>query len=219
MSLYQAYLFDLDGTLVDSAPDLHATLNVILKEEGCAPVTLEAVRAFIGEGARRLLERSLEAQGERTDPARLDRLLKRYLAYYGSHIADHSQVYPGVRETLATLQAAGAGLAVVTNKFEHLARQVLEALELSAFFPVVLGGDSLPERKPSAAPLLEACVRLAAAPEATLMVGDSRTDIAAARAAKISVLCVPYGYNHGEPIEAAGADGIIPDLSALLERS
>ena len=219
MSLYQAYLFDLDGTLVDSAPDLHATLNVILEEEGLAPVTLDAVRAFIGEGARRLLKRSLEAQGERTDPARLDRLLKRYLAYYGSHIADHSQVYPGVRETLVTLQAAGAGLAVVTNKFEHLARQVLEALELSAFFPVVLGGDSLPERKPSAAPLLEACVRLAAAPEATLMVGDSRTDIAAARAAKISVLCVPYGYNHGEPIEAAGADGIIPDLSALLERS
>ena len=219
MSLYQAYLFDLDGTLVDSAPDLHATLNVILEEEGLAPVTLDAVRAFIGEGARRLLERSLAAQGERTDPARLDRLLKRYLAYYGSHIADHSQVYPGVRETLVTLQAAGAGLAVVTNKFEHLARQVLEALELSAFFPVVLGGDSLPERKPSAAPLLEACVRLAAAPEATLMVGDSRTDIAAARAAKISVLCVPYGYNHGEPIEAAGADGIIPDLSALLERS
>jgi len=219
MSLYQAYLFDLDGTLVDSAPDLHATLNVILEEEGLAPVTLDAVRAFIGEGARRLLERSLAAQGERTDPARLDRVLKRYLAYYGSHIADHSQVYPGVRETLATLQAAGAGLAVVTNKFEHLARQVLEALELSAFFPVVLGGDSLPERKPSAAPLLEACFRLAAAPEATLMVGDSRTDIAAARAAKISVLCVPYGYNHGEPIEAAGADGIIPDLSALLERS
>ncbi len=219
MSLYQAYLFDLDGTLVDSAPDLHATLNVILEEEGLAPVTLDAVRAFIGEGARRLLERSLEAQGEPAEPARLDRLLKRYLAYYGSHIADHSQVYPGVRETLVTLQAAGAGLAVVTNKFEHLARQVLEALELSAFFPVVLGGDSLPERKPSAAPLLEACVRLAAAPEATLMVGDSRTDIAAARAAKISVLCVPYGYNHGEPIEAAGADGIIPDLSALLERS
>jgi phosphoglycolate phosphatase len=108
---------------------------------------------------------------------------------------------------------------VVTNKFEHLARQVLDALELSAFFPVVLGGDSLPERKPSAAPLLEACARLAVAPGATLMVGDSRTDIAAARAAKISVLCVPYGYNHGEPIEAAGADGIIPDLSALLERS
>jgi len=219
MSLYQAYLFDLDGPRVDSAPDLHATLNVILQEEGCDPVTLNAVRAFIGEGARRLLERSLEAQGERPDPARLDRLLDRYLAYYGSHIADHSQVYPGVRHTLATLQAAGAGLAVVTNKFEHLAHQVLDALELSAFFPVVLGGDSLPERKPSAAPLLEACARLAAAPEATLMVGDSRTDIAAARAAKISVLCVPYGYNHGELIEAAGADGIIPDLSALLERS
>ena len=188
MSLYQAYLFDLDGTLVDSAPDLHATLNVILQEEGCAPVTLEAVRAFIGEGARRLLERSLEAQGEPATPARLDRLLERYLTYYGSHIADHSEVYPGVRETLTALQTAGAGLAVVTNKFEHLARQVLDALQLSAFFPVVLGGDS-------------------------------RTDIAAARAAKISVLCVPYGYNHGEPIEAAGADGIIPDLSALLERS
>ena len=219
MSLYEAYLFDLDGTLVDSAPDLHATLNVILREEGCAPVTLEAVRAFIGEGARRLLERSLEAQGEPAEPARLDRLLKRYLAYYGSHISDHSAVYPGVRETLLSLQAAGAGLAVVTNKFEHLAREVLGALELSAFFPVVLGGDSLPERKPSALPQLEACARLAVAPDAALMVGDSRTDIAAARAANISVLCVPYGYNHGEPIEAAGADGIIPNLSALLERS
>ena len=219
MSLYEAYLFDLDGTLVDSAPDLHASLNVILREEGCAPVTLEAVRAFIGEGARRLLERSLEAQGEPAEPARLDRLLKRYLAYYGSHISDYSAVYPGVRETLLSLQAAGAGLAVVTNKFEHLAREVLGALELSAFFPVVLGSDSLPERKPSALPLLEACARLAVAPDAALMVGDSRTDIAAARAANISVLCVPYGYNHGEPIEAAGADGIIPNLSALLERS
>lgn len=219
MSFYRAYLFDLDGTLVDSAPDLHATLNTILEEEGCAPVTLDAVRAFIGEGARRLLERSLNAQGESSEPARLDRLLERYLTYYERHIADHSEVYPEVRETLIALQAAGAGLAVVTNKFEHLAQQVLDALELSPFFPVVLGGDSLPERKPSAAPLLEACSRLGVAAEAALMVGDSRTDIAAARAAKISVLCVPYGYNHGEPIEAAGADGIIPNLSALLERS
>ena len=107
MSLYEAYLFDLDGTLVDSAPDLHATLNVILREEGCAPVTLEAVRAFIGEGARRLLQRSLEAQGEPAEPARLDRLLKRYLAYYGSHISDHSAVYPGVRKRSCRFRPRG----------------------------------------------------------------------------------------------------------------
>lgn len=226
MKRYEAYLFDLDGTLVDSAPDLHQTLNRILEAESLNAVTLEEVRNFIGEGARRLLERSLTAQGaevtaqgaEVTD-ARLDRLLEAYLAHYGRHFADHSRLFPKVRDSLGALQKRGAKLAVVTNKFERLACAVVAAFELQHHFPVILGGDTLPERKPSALPVLEACARLGVALDAAVMIGDSVTDVGAARAAKIDVFCVPYGYNHGQDIRLAGADGVITDLSALVAES
>jgi phosphoglycolate phosphatase len=219
MKRYEAYLFDLDGTLVDSAPDLHQTLNRILEAESLNAVTLEEVRNFIGEGARRLLERSLTAQGAEVTDARLDRLLEAYLAHYGRHFADHSRLFPKVRDSLGALQKRGAKLAVVTNKFERLARAVVAAFELQHHFPVILGGDTLPERKPSALPLLEACARLGVALDAAVMIGDSVTDVGAARAAKIDVFCVPYGYNHGQDIRLAGADGVITDLSALVAES
>lgn len=219
MKRYEAYLFDLDGTLVDSAPDLHQTLNRILEVESLNAVTLEEVRNFIGEGARRLLERSLTAQGAEVTDARLDRLLEAYLAHYGRHFADHSRLFPKVRDSLGALQKRGAKLAVVTNKFERLARAVVAAFELQHHFPVILGGDTLPERKPSALPVLEACARLGVALDAAVMIGDSVTDVGAARAAKIDVFCVPYGYNHGQDIRLAGADGVITDLSALVAES
>lgn len=219
MKRYEAYLFDLDGTLVDSAPDLHQTLNRILEAESLNAVTLEEVRNFIGEGARRLLERSLTAQGAEVTDARLDRLLEAYLAHYGRHFADHSRLFPKVRDSLRALQKRGAKLAVVTNKFERLARAVVAAFELQHHFPVILGGDTLPERKPSALPVLEACARLGVALDAAVMIGDSVTDVGAARAAKIDVFCVPYGYNHGQDIRLAGADGVITDLSALVAES
>ncbi|MEY3042207.1 MAG: hypothetical protein RLZZ174_1289 [Pseudomonadota bacterium] len=219
MKRYEAYLFDLDGTLVDSAPDLHQTLNRILEAESLNAVTLEEVRNFIGEGARRLLERSLTAQGAEVTDARLDRLLEAYLAHYGRHFADHSRLFPKVRDSLGALQKRGAKLAVVTNKFERLARAVVAAFELQHHFPVILGGDTLPERKPSALPVLEACARLGVARDAAVMIGDSVTDVGAARAAKIDVFCVPYGYNHGQDIRLAGADGVITDLSALVAES
>lgn len=219
MKRYEAYLFDLDGTLVDSAPDLHQTLNRILEAESLNAVTLEEVRNFIGEGARRLLERSLIAQGAEVTDARLDRLLEAYLAHYGRHFADHSRLFPKVRDSLGALQKRGAKLAVVTNKFERLARAVVAAFELQHHFPVILGGDTLPERKPSALPVLEACARLGVALDAAVMIGDSVTDVGAARAAKIDVFCVPYGYNHGQDIRLAGADGVITDLSALVAES
>jgi phosphoglycolate phosphatase len=219
MKRYEAYLFDLDGTLVDSAPDLHQTLNRILEAESLNAVTLEEVRNFIGEGARRLLERSLTAQGAEVTDARLDRLLEAYLAHYGRHFADHSRLFPKVRDSLGALQKRGAKLAVVTNKFERLARAVVAAFELQHHFPVILGGDTLPERKPSALPVLEACARLGVALDAAVMIGDSVTDVGAARAAKIDVFCVPYGYNHGQDIRLAGADGVITDLSALVAES
>lgn len=219
MKRYEAYLFDLDGTLVDSAPDLHQTLNRILEAESLNAVTLEEVRNFIGEGARRLLERSLTAQGAEVTDARLDRLLEAYLAHYGRHFADHSRLFPKVRDSLGALQKRGAKLAVVTNKFERLARAVVAAFELQHHFPVILGGDTLPERKPSALPVLEACARLGVALDAAVMIGDSVTDVGAARAAKIDVFCVPYGYNHGQDIRLAGANGVITDLSALVAES
>ncbi len=219
MKRYEAYLFYLDGTLVDSAPDLHQTLTRILEAESLNAVTLEEVRNFIGEGARRLLERSLTAQGAEVTDARLDRLLEAYLAHYGRHFADHSRLFPKVRDSLGALQKRGAKLAVVTNKFERLARAVVAAFELQHHFPVILGGDTLPERKPSALPVLEACARLGVALDAAVMIGDSVTDVGAARAAKIDVFCVPYGYNHGQDIRLAGADGVITDLSALVAES
>jgi len=210
---HAGYLFDLDGTLIDTAPDIVAALNHALEHHGMAPVPDGQVRQWVGQGARRLTERALADQ--RRDPAEVDTVLADFIAYYEAHIADRSRPYPGVVSTLERLARRGAGLGVVTNKLQHLSERVLEALELSRYFAVLVGGDRAARPKPDAAPVLLACDTLALAPAQVLFVGDSTTDVGAARNAGCPVVCVPYGYSQGVAAEDLGADALIDSFDDL----
>lgn len=212
----RAWLFDLDGTLVDTAPDLHAALQDTLAAFGHPGTELELVRAFVGQGARRTIERALDHHGIEVDAAGLDARLAHFLAYYGDHIADTSQLFPGVAATLDWLASEDRPVACVTNKTEDLARRLLDAMGLGALFEVVIGGDTLAERKPHPLPLQEACRRLDAEPGEALMLGDSITDVDAARAAAVPVVCVRYGYHGALAPDALGADAVVDTLEALL---
>ena len=210
------WLFDLDGTLVDTAPDLHRALDATLLAHGHCATDEAMTRDWIGGGAALMIRRALAAQGVTPDPDRARLLLEDFLTHYRGHIADHSRVYPGIRETLDLLTAQGVVTACVTNKFEALARQLLEALDLAPRFGAVIGGDRLAVRKPDPAPLLEACRQLGRTPGRALMVGDSRTDVDAARNAGIPVVCVRYGYSQGEAVEDLGADALVESVRELL---
>ena len=221
LSHYQTWLLDLDGTLVDSAPDLHGALEATLTRHDHPTVSEALVRQFVGAGARVLIERALAELYPQLDTqqaalANIDVLHAHFLDYYAGHIADRSKPYPGVRETLITLGERGVALAVVTNKYEGLSRQLLHALDLSEYFGAVVGGDTLPVRKPDPGPLLEACRQLGSDPTRTVMIGDSITDVRAARNADMPVICVSYGYNHGEDICSAGADRVVDSLQSLI---
>jgi phosphoglycolate phosphatase len=174
------------------------------------------VRAFVGQGARRTIERALHHHDITLDEAGLDARLAHFLAYYGDHIADASRLFPGVAATLEHLAAEGRPVACVTNKTEDLSRALLETIGLGAHFEVVIGGDTLAERKPHPLPLQEACRRLGAVPGEALMLGDSITDVDAARAAGIPVVCVRYGYHGERSPDELGADAVVDTLEALL---
>jgi phosphoglycolate phosphatase len=216
---YRGYLFDLDGTLVDSAPDINCALNATLTQAGYAAVDAGLSRNWVGFGSRVLLEHALrhhDAAHRIADAAHMQCLMDGFIDYYSAHIADFSQVYPGVMHALDVLHGRGARLAVVTNKFAELSRLLLEALELARYFDVVVGGDTLTQRKPDAAPALHACRALGCAVHDALFVGDSPTDVATARAAGCAVVCLRDGYRHGVAAEALGADAIIDSLTGLL---
>jgi len=209
-----AVIFDLDGTLVDTAPDLTRSLNKVLADIGRPAVAEDTVRHLIGLGARKLIERGLDATGGAAGGAGLDDLLARFLSHYRAHIADYSQPFPGAVKMLNDLRRQGMGLAICTNKSEALARRLLEALDLLDYFPTVIGGDSLARKKPDPAPLLAAITGLGASPCRAVMVGDSETDVRAARAARVPVIAVSFGYTRTAPA-ALGADAVIDRLEAL----
>ena len=214
-----ALLFDLDGTLVDSAPDMADAVDRMLQDLGRPPVGEAQVRCWVGNGARRLVTRALtgkldgEANGHLVDQAHAA-----FIGHYRAGLCVRSRLYPGVRQGLDALREAGHAMACVTNKPEPLARDLLAALGLDEVLPVVVGGDTTPARKPDPRPLRHALARLGATVDQALMVGDSRTDIAAARNAGVPVVCVPYGYNHGEDIRQAGADAVVDDIMTLHRR-
>jgi phosphoglycolate phosphatase len=209
-------VFDLDGTLVDTATDLVATLNAVLAGEGMAPVDTRTMIGMVGSGSRVLIETAFQAQGRALPPATLDRLLKVFLAYYDAHIADASRPYPGAAATLDRFAAAGWLMAVCTNKFEAPARKLLRLLDLEAYFAAITGQDTFSFRKPDPRHLTET-IRLAGGhPERAVMVGDSRTDIETARAAAIPVVAVDYGYTM-LPVATLGATVVISSLEALYD--
>ena len=198
--------FDLDGTLVDTAPDLIGTLNVLLTGEDLPPLSLAEARPFIGHGARWLIERGFEAAGAHLHPARSQALFERFIAHYRAHIADDSRPFPGCEAALDALAAQGATLAVCTNKPTGLSVALLEALGLAQRFAAIVGPDSAPADKPDPRHL-EAAVRTAGGRlDRAILVGDSATDVGAARAAKAGLILVSFGYT-----EIAAAD-LDPDI-------
>lgn len=215
-----AVVLDLDGTLVETALDLGAALNHVLAAEGRPPLAIEEVRPLVGDGARKLIERGLEASGPRPTAAEIDARLPAFLDYYGDHVADRSVPYPGVPETIALLRARGLRLGVCTNKPYRMTRLLLRALELEDSFDAVLGGDSLAVRKPDGGHLLGVLEALGSGAHEAVMVGDSLNDVACARAAGVPVIVVTYGYTRVPP-ERLGADLTIArfaELPAALAR-
>lgn len=208
-----AVVFDLDGTLIDSAPDVAAALNRLLAEEGRLSLTLAQVQGLVGEGARVLMEGAWKATGAAAEADAVPGLLKRYLAHYAAHPADHTVVYDGVREELARLKALGVRLGICTNKPHGITRVVLDALDLAHHFDAVLGGD-VPHRKPNGEHVRETLRLMGADGLSAVYVGDSRTDVVAAKDAGLPVICVDWGYAR-MPVAELGADRLISSYAEL----
>jgi phosphoglycolate phosphatase len=207
-------VFDLDGTLIDTAPDLIASLNVVLAREGLAPLPLASARNMIGGGARRLIERGLEAEGRSFTIAEIERLTTNFVAYYGEHIADQSRPFEGLEAALDKLQQIGCSFAVCTNKLEWLSKLLLAKLNLSGRFAAICGGDTFGVAKPDPAMLRQTVASAGHELSAAIMVGDSGTDIGVARRAGVPVIGVTFGYTE-VPIEQLQPDRVITQMSEL----
>ena len=209
----RAVLLDLDGTLLDTAPEFAAAAADMLSELGLDPVDPLRVREFIGKGIPHLVRRTLEASlGRAPDERRVGSAMEGFFFHYAKRNGCMAKPYPGVLEGITELRAKGFALACVTNKTAQFTIPLLEATGLAGFFPVVVSGDTMPKKKPAPDPLLEACRRLGIPALEALMIGDSRTDALAARAAGCPVLLVPYGYTEGEDVQGIDCDGIVPSL-------
>jgi 2-phosphoglycolate phosphatase, prokaryotic len=214
----QLILLDLDGTLVDSAPDLALSVDAMRESLGLPAWGEAKVREWIGNGAERLVRRALvgSMEGE-PDEALFLEAYPRFLGYYREHICMRSTLYPGVLAGLDYLHRAGYVLSCITNKPERFANPLLRHLGLIERFALILGGDTLEHKKPHPEPLFFAARRLGVTPGSALMVGDSVSDVQAARAAGFRVVCVSYGYNHGRDIREAEPDAVIDSLLGLQE--
>ena len=213
-SLPATVIFDLDGTLVDTAPDLTAALNHALQTLGRPGVPHESVRRMVGHGARKLLERGLAASGE-VSPDLIERGFAPFLAYYADHIADGSRPYAGVETALDTLAAAGCRLGICTNKPVALSEKLVAALGWSGRFAANLGFDSVARAKPDPGHLLGTIIAAGGDPNTTVFVGDSITDTTTARAAGVPVIAVSFGFSDRAASEL-GADRLIDHYDELI---
>ena len=211
-------VFDLDGTLVDTAPDLIETLNVLFKRQGLSPVDYGEARNMIGGGARRMIENSLRHEGRAPSGGDVDRMFADFIAYYAAHIADHSRPFPGLDPALDRLAGRGCRFAVCTNKLEGLSRLLLDALGLTRRFAAICGQDTFGIQKPDPE-ILRRTIRAAGGEtQRAVMVGDSGTDIATARAAGVPIVAVDFGYSD-TPVRDLGPDRLIShfdDLAAAV---
>ncbi len=211
----RAAIFDLDGTLVETLPDIHAVLAELLTEIGVPVPTRERVRRMIGDGARMLLVRALAEAGRPTgEDAAIEGLYRRFVALYERHPCRHSTVFPGVFDCLDWLRRRNVKLGVCTNKPQIASEQLLEALGLAPYFESVVGGDRAIARKPDPAHPAAVLTELGATPDRAIMVGDSRNDLLAARASGLPCILVRHGYGP-DPADRLGADRVIDDLAAL----
>jgi phosphoglycolate phosphatase len=207
-------VFDLDGTLIDTAPDLISTLNLILAGEGLPPVAYDDARRMIGGGARGMIERALNAEGRRPPKPEIDRMFRAFIDHYGAHIAERSRPFPHVNSVLEHLGAEGCRLAVCTNKFEFLSIRLLDALKLSHHFLAICGQDTFGVQKPDPEILRQTIMRAGGEPERAIMVGDSGTDVRTSRAAAIPVVAVDFGYSE-VPIATLNPDRLIGSFAEL----
>jgi len=207
-------VFDLDGTLIDTAPDLVDTLNVILQRHDVPAVAYDEARTMIGAGVKPLLQRALASKGMELPAEDIDRLFREYLEIYAEHIADRSRPFPGLERALDALAAQGHTLAVCTNKLEWLSVKLLDQLGLKSRFAAICGQDTFTMRKPDPEMLRLTIARAGGNTGHAVMVGDSMTDVATARAASIPVVAVDFGYTETRPAEL-GADRLISHFDAL----
>ena len=211
-----AVVFDLDGTLADTVGDMTVALNRTLSEFGLAPHAEDVVRGMVGNGLAKVLERGFARHDAVLDGKTRDEAYRRLLEHYAAQPCERSRLYPGAREMLAALGRAGIGSAILTNKHEPIARDVVRGLGIETFFMAVCGANSGFPRKPDPAQLLNLVNGLGARPENTIMVGDSETDVKTARAAGLkATVLVSYGYS-SIPVASLGADAVINDLHELV---
>ena len=215
-------VFDLDGTLVDTAPDLIAATNHVLEYVRVPPVDVNNLRPWIGQGAKYMIEMAIgPAHANLTDEER-DRLLERYLAFYAENIAEASQPFEGAVAALEHFQAAGAKLAVCTNKMERMSKSLLAELDLARYFAVIAGRDTFDAFKPNPKHLLDTIRTAGGDAERAIMIGDTGVDIATARAARVPVIAVSFGYTD-TPVHEFSPDAVIdhyrdlePAIKALM---
>jgi phosphoglycolate phosphatase len=218
----KAVMIDLDGTLLDTIPDLAAAANGMLQALGRAPLPLATIRNFVGKGIANLIERTLtNSMDGKPDQASFERAVPIYERCYHEANGKHTTIYPGVMEGLDALRERGFPLACVTNKSERFTLPLLDYMKMSHYFKTVVAGDTLPQKKPDPAPLLHACKIMKVAPNDMLMIGDSLNDAQAARAAGCPVFCVGYGYNEGHDVRTLDVDAIVTSLgeaNSLISR-
>lgn len=212
-----AIVIDLDGTLLHTAPELAESANRMLRDMGRPAVSQELLMSYIGNGIHWLVKRALTGDMHaEPDAALFDRALPVFEQHYTALLLD-SKPSPNVIAGLDAMKAAGYRLGCITNKVERYTTPLLKGIGLAHYFDIVLAGDTLPEKKPHPLPLLHSAKFFGIPVERLLLIGDSLSDTQAARAAGCPVFCVPYGYNHGEPVEGLDLDAVIPDLPAALK--
>ena len=207
-------VFDLDGTLIDTAPDLVDALNVIFAREGLAPLPYETARNFVGGGAKAMIARGIEAERRVLPPAKLEQLFTDFITYYSEHLADRSQPFPGLTDALDVLASRGCRFAVCTNKLERLAVLLLDKLKLGERFAVICGQDTFGVQKPDPEILRRTVAATGGTLRSTVMIGDSITDIRTARATGVPIVAVDFGYSE-RPIAEFGPDRTISHFAEL----
>ena len=212
----QTIVFDLDGTLIDTAPDLVDTLNVVFAREGLPPVPYDTARNLIGGGARAMIAHGIAAEGRVFEPAKLEQMFVDFIAHYTTNIARRSRPFPGLIDALDALAGSGFRFAVCTNKLERLSVLLLEELKIASRFEAICGQDTFGIQKPDPEVLRRTIAAAGGSPQRSIMIGDSATDIRTARAAGIPVIAVDFGYSE-RPVSEFGPDRIISHFAQLPE--
>ena len=215
MDFPTAVIWDLDGTLVDSAPDLAIALGVLLRENERSALDTDTVRTMIGDGVAKLVERGFRATGSPASVDDMKILVDRFMRIYEVRATDNTRLYNGALDALQSFQGAGIRQAICTNKPEAVSRQILEGLAIANFFDAVVGGDTTSRKKPDPLPLRDCLQALAANAADSIMIGDSAVDVATARSVNMQVGIVTHGYAR-EPVEKLGANFLIDDLSTVF---